>query len=438
MLCPETKVTEVGARAEWDPAKVILMHEPGIEAEILAWHYPSGLFQRPTSVVRAQRQHQGFVRQLEENHGAKVHLVRNVLETMVNESDLRRLASSQIWYQGEGCLSRNQIKEIQERTGEPVNKHLDYGRVKREVLEGLETPELVNLILCNPKMTWSGKQVKGTYEPTIIQPRPIGNLLFTRDQMITTKKGIVLGSMRTPQRQIEVDIMEAVLKGLGVSPIYRVKEQEGGGFLEGGDFFPMGDYCLLGIGSRTDKAGAMQLLENDVFGVDTVVFVYDPGSNQDRMHLDTYWNVLGPHGSVIQGDFCNPDLDALFPYIEVYEKEGGKYKKNIEMSGMRFYTFLTEEKDQVVVGVNGSMQDQLGPNFLHVGNENIVGIRESDLTSNALTHGKLSRRILDAYVRADRVDRLPKYHEAPYREVNNMFGGHHCTTQVISRQAPEE
>ena len=44
---------------------------------------------------------------------------------------------------------------------------------------------------------------------------PLSNLVYTRDQQITTCKGIVMGRLRSPQRNLEVSLMKFCLQKLG-------------------------------------------------------------------------------------------------------------------------------------------------------------------------------------------------------------------------------
>jgi arginine deiminase len=57
-----------------------------------------------------------------------------------------------------------------------------------------------------------------------------GNLIFTRDQQITTKSGLVLGRLCSPQRDGEVAVMKFVFDKLGVPIIGQIEEP---GTLEG-------------------------------------------------------------------------------------------------------------------------------------------------------------------------------------------------------------
>lgn len=44
---------------------------------------------------------------------------------------------------------------------------------------------------------------------------PLSNLVYTRDQQITTCRGIIMGRLRSPQRNLEVSLMKFCLQKLG-------------------------------------------------------------------------------------------------------------------------------------------------------------------------------------------------------------------------------
>lgn len=44
---------------------------------------------------------------------------------------------------------------------------------------------------------------------------PLSNLVYTRDQQVTTCKGIVMGRLRSAQRQKEVELMSYCFRKLG-------------------------------------------------------------------------------------------------------------------------------------------------------------------------------------------------------------------------------
>ncbi|MDT8357085.1 MAG: arginine deiminase family protein, partial [Methanomicrobiaceae archaeon] len=103
--------------------------------------------------------------------------------------------------------------------------------------------------------------------------------------------------------------------------VHRVRD----GLFEGGDFLPAGKIAFLGVGSRTNPAGAAELLSCGL-GFEEVVLVrqplhplvtgYDP---MIAMHLDTYFNIAADGVAV-----ASPLL-LKGAVVERYAREGEGY-----------------------------------------------------------------------------------------------------------------
>lgn len=88
-----------------------------------------------------------------------------------------------------------------------------------EVLEHMSTKQLIETILINPKV-----MISPSYRDTGLSAsytfQPLSNLVYTRDQQITTAVGIVMGKLRSSQRQLEVDLMRFCFKKLGENEVW--------------------------------------------------------------------------------------------------------------------------------------------------------------------------------------------------------------------------
>lgn len=82
------------------------------------------------------------------------------------------------------------------------------------VLREMSTAQLIDSIMIHPTVTVrpSGRDTGLTSKYSF---QPLSNLVYTRDQQITTCRGIVLGSLRSDQRQLEVDLMRFCFEKLG-------------------------------------------------------------------------------------------------------------------------------------------------------------------------------------------------------------------------------
>lgn len=85
---------------------------------------------------------------------------------------------------------------------------------KHQVVSAMSISQLIEICLINPTVTLlpsyrdTGLTASYTFEP-------LSNLVYTRDQQITTCRGIVMGRLRSAQRQKEVELMSFCFQKLG-------------------------------------------------------------------------------------------------------------------------------------------------------------------------------------------------------------------------------
>lgn len=85
---------------------------------------------------------------------------------------------------------------------------------KREVLEQMSLPQLIDVLLINPSVILEPYSQDTGFKATY-SFQPLSNLIYTRDQQITTCKGIVMGNLRSSQRHLEVDLLRFCFDKLG-------------------------------------------------------------------------------------------------------------------------------------------------------------------------------------------------------------------------------
>ena len=86
---------------------------------------------------------------------------------------------------------------------------------KRRVLEHMSINQLIDTILINPTVQLSPSRRDTGFTATY-SFQPLSNLVYTRDQQVTTCQGVVMGRLRSPQRQLEVDLMRFCFNKLGL------------------------------------------------------------------------------------------------------------------------------------------------------------------------------------------------------------------------------
>jgi arginine deiminase len=162
----------------------------------------------------------------------------------------------------------------------------------------------------------------------ITEQQPLSNIYFMRDQQAVTDRGVFLSRMSKPQRRREPFVTKLLWDVLGAEVVHTVMEP---GTFEGGDFIPLKDFALVGVGDRTNESGIEQLLKYGV-GFDEVGVVHQPNhplipsdeaDPMVDMHLDTYFNIASSGVAI--------GLEPLLKRakVDIYNRTGpGTYEKD--------------------------------------------------------------------------------------------------------------
>lgn len=238
------------------------------------------------------------------------------------------------------------------------------------------------------------------YIPSDFPIESRANLVFVRDPMIVTPKGIVLGRMKEVVRQEEVVLIQQILNNLGKKEVFIMEEP---GTLEGGDYLPCSEeHSFLGIGQRTNKEAAMMLMNKRLFGTKKVVFVYarNPDSDMHRIHLDCYFGIIGERSCIVwQGAVEKGGIFERF--VDVYSDDG-----HLIVSSMPLREYLDQEGFLVTV-MSDECHYRYGCNIVLLPNECV-------LTQDTESFYKIPGSIF-----------------VPFREMHQMYGGLHCATQYL-------
>jgi len=292
-----------------------------------------------------------------------------------------------------------------------------------ETVAKMAPTTLVRMILQRPTVILrSGKCGASEQRDCVLadyRVNPLMNLYFTRDQMNTTTRGVVVGRMANPQRAAEREVMKFVLGKLGIQPIYEVSRR---GRLEGGDFFPAGERAFIGQGLRSNAIAIHELLEHDVFGTGEVIVVKDAWQNSQEMHLDTYFNLLDRDLALLVADRhvrdCNVHQNAKCLKADVWIRNArGTYelvRKNID------FVRLLDEYGIRVIPVSVEDQRAYGINVLTMGPRRIVG---AEGVSQAYKMALAEASVQATWVSFDNLQR--------------GYGSADCMTQVLRRRLPK-
>lgn len=236
-----------------------------------------------------------------------------------------------------------------------------------------------------------------------VPPEQLANLLYTRDPLIKTSKGMILGNMREPARKHDIEIMEKILHKLKQPVVYKCKEGE---YLEGGDFLINCDTAFIGTGARSNMAAAKKLLKLNLYGTQRVVIIYPahPDKSMYRIHLDCTFSPFGCKQCVIWDDLTHKNSLHTRLCIEYTLRPNGTYKKT--GSSKSLYDYL-KEQNYTIFKVSTQSQHNYGTNILELSNGHI-------LVQDEETHKKIKNSIF-----------------VPFHEIHKMYGGLHCSSNSI-------
>jgi len=284
-------------------------------------------------------------------------------------------------------------------------------------LEHLTNEALFDIILLRPMVTLAASERNTPLVAQFTAVHPLSNLVFTRDQQIVTAKGLVLANLNSPQRSGETTVLRLVWEILGV-PIRGSVEEPGK--LEGGDFIPIDkELCLIGVGLRTNMEAVKQLMDQDLWGTKSVGVVIDQNDqSQDRMHLDTVFNIVDQQRVVILEDVIG-ESNPKKRIVELYHRQpDGSYKKDPKTT--EFGEFL-RQRGYNLITVTHQQQLKYICNFVNLG-KNEVNPKGVILSVNEDLKKLLEDNGYEGKVRF--VD---------YRGITKMYGAAHCTTQVFRK-----
>ena len=385
-------------KAEWHPAKVILMHTPGEELFDGVIHPSAGLFEHYFDVQSAAREHQGYMSKLERN-GIKVYRVTDILEHLDTDT-LRNLASQTLVYD---------VSQVN-----PADTASCGEAYRQQTLRQMTRADLIRCILLQPTVKLRSVDNNTNLEADYLH-HSLMNLYFTRDQSITTPRGHIICRMNSSQRMPETRIIRSCYYYLGLKPILEIT---GDGRLEGGDYIPAGNVAFIGRGMRTNQKAIEQIMNADAFGHDTVAVAVDHKHWQMQMHLDTYFNIIDHNLCTLVTSRLNAKPgEPEHVTVDLYVRKPGTKKYRLAKHDVPFVDYL-KERGFTIIPINESDELHYANNYLTIGPRHIMMVngQSAELASNLKQHG----------VNVEWV---------PLESLIDGYGAAHCMTQVMQREA---
>eukprot|EP00123_Amoebidium_parasiticum_P010375 comp20064_c0_seq1/m.24674 comp20064_c0_seq1/g.24674 ORF comp20064_c0_seq1/g.24674 comp20064_c0_seq1/m.24674 type:complete len:447 (-) comp20064_c0_seq1:212-1552(-) len=396
---------------ENDPIELVLVCAAALPKMMGSMHPAGSLYEKPVNVDLTMQQHQAFKKILADS-GAHVVDVRDVLKMGVDKYLDDRIALEDF---AASCLQYTMEEGCDERLLRPEDKFFVGNAYKAKVLEAMSADQLIDIIMTNPKVS-----IRPSYRDTGFTAtysfEPLSNIVFTRDQQITTKKGIVMARLSSKQRQKEVEVMKFVHKKLGLNVIGEIPEP---GRLEGGDFFAAGDLCMIGIGLRSNQEAVDYMMSRDLLGYNRVAVVKDfLESSQDRMHLDTYFSILS-HDCVVMLEDCIGEDSPTRRYVDEYARKDENSPYELVKKDVEFSKYVQDE-GYTIIPVPGEWQLKYGCNALNLGNNKILCVHDD--TARLIARSKAFKG---------------KVQVLNFSDVTAMYGAVHCASQVVRRRSPK-
>jgi arginine deiminase len=429
-----------GIRAEWEPLRQVVIHRPGIEMFFGLLEPYASLYERAFSRLKARKEHARLEDALRYEFGVEVLQLK---KTMLDAADQDPAVRDRLVDLALGTI---------EFGGDPVEAQLARKDLERNI-PLLDSGHFFNILLLTPAIELRSGVGTRAIHLNITEHEPLSNLYFMRDQQAVTDKGIVLSSMAKPQRQRETLLSGLLWEVLGLPIAHRIRVP---GTFEGGDFIPLKDFALVGMGDRTNREGVSQVLEHGL-GFDEVGVVHQPHHPllpRDRfdpmvdMHLDTYFNIAS------SGVAVGSETLLKRAEVEVYFRESdGSYA--IDDRTLSLHEYITA-KGFEVIDITTLEQMAYASNFLCIRDGTILAVEVdqivrgliASLTANAGRdpdrYGKLLAQVEKDYRYLKSEGQFFPHKKEVYQHdidaypiiLDNLtggYGGAHCMTCTLKR-----
>lgn len=350
-------------RAEWEPLRQVVIHRPGIEMFFGLLDPSESLYERAFSRNGARREHEILEDTLRNEFKVEVFRLKETILAAVDERP--ELREKLIEFARDALIHVGDEKAVEKAK-------LEFDRNAKY----LDSGHFFNILLMNPGMEYKLNTDYRNVQLNIYGRQPLSNLYFMRDQQFVTDQGLIISRMANPTRQNEPRVTEFLWKYVFNLPI--LAEIQAPGTIEGGEFIPMGDFALVGVGfgagSRTNQAAIDQLLQIN-FNFKELAVVHQPkhplvASDEPdpmiNMHLDTYFNVAS--SNVVVGS----ELLLKNAKVDLYHNEGyGHFTK--DKKEHNFYEYITG-KGFKVINITTLEQLSYASNFLCIEDGKILAI----------------------------------------------------------------
>jgi len=361
-------------KAEWDRLKKVAVHTPGIEMFFGLLDPFASLYERAFNQSDARKEHELLQYTLKHDFNVKIIPLK---DKIVDISQKPRYQNKLVELAKNSILFTGNDQEV---------------KLARQEMESNSTvlgPEhYFNTILLNPSIELEPRMTTRMINLHITEREPLSNLYFMRDQQTVTDKGIVLSRMSKPQRRREPLLTGLLWEMLNEPPIYEI---QGPGTFEGGDYMPLGEFALIGMGDRSNENGVKQMLQHclefdEVGVVHQPIHPLIPPDKSDpmlNMHLDNYFNLVSKEmvvGSLIV-------LEAT--KVDIYHRTSEGYQKAPERMNLREYV---QSKGFDIINITTLEQMAYAANLLCIKDGTILAVEVERIVKDVVNKLKFKAK----------------------------------------------
>jgi arginine deiminase len=424
--------------AEWEKLRKVVVHRPGIELFFGLLDPTGSLYERAFSQNLALKEHEQLVDILSNDLGVKVEMLYEGIAKRAKSGRKRKMLESAAFSSIDFIGTDSEVK-----------------KARKEFIQNLSSYDedyLINIILLMPRLFLKKSRGIGSIHLSVTERDPLSNLYFMRDQQLVADKGLFISRMAKQQRRNETRLTSMLWEMMGLPISHKAKPPA---TIEGGDFFPMGDFALIGSGDRTNKNGILQFMKYGISSPEIGIVSQPanpliPSSYKDPMldmHLDTYFNVAGKELAV------GSETLLKLAEVELYEKAGGRYEKKKGKSSLWDYL---KSKGFEIINLSVLEQMSYASNFLCINDKKILAVESSAIIKK--TASRISKLAdlepkhygpLNMQIRRDYASLSQRGTTFPNRkklseygidgisiDLSNLtggYGGAHCMTAAIYR-----
>jgi arginine deiminase len=363
-LTLEGAETETRIRAEWDRLRTVAMHRPGMEMFFGLLEPYASLYERTFNQNGAIQEHRRLEHVLRHEFQVKVIKLRNAITQAAERKP----------------EVRDNLMQAAYSLLELIGSEVDVKQARAELdknMDVLDPSHFFEILLLTPQVELESERGTRMIHLNITEKQPLSNIFFMRDQQAVTDKGILLSRMSKPQRRREPFVTKLLWDVLGAEVVHEVTEP---GTFEGGDFIPMKDFALVGVGDRTNESGIEQILKHAV-DFDEIGVVHQPNHplipNDEvdpmiDMHLDTYFNIASSGVAVGLGILLERAK------VDIYNRVGpGAYEREDESTDL--FSYITGWGFDVI-DITTLEQLSYASNFLTIKDGTILAVEvEQDI-----------------------------------------------------------